>query len=306
MDRFEALAGFIAVVEQGSFASAARKMGVAPSSLTRQLDALEASLGTPLLNRSTRRVSLTEAGAHYYEDVRRVLEALESADRAASDLAGAPSGLLRVTMPVAFGRLHIAPAIPTFLRRYPGMRLDIRLTDEIVNLVEDRIDVAIRLGALSVSNLVAREMAPHRRLICASPDYLEAHGTPKVPRDLENHNCLVFDYQTGDSTWTLIQGGASEKIPVSGSLRANGSELLREAAVGGTGLILMPTWLIGGDITAGKLIPVLNDWSPSPGAAEGAIWAVYLPSRRGSKKLACFLDFLAQHFGAPPYWDRFA
>jgi DNA-binding transcriptional LysR family regulator len=142
-------------------------------------------------------------------------------------------------------------------------------------------------------------------VICASPDYLSEHGRPVEPRELANHNCLLFDYLTGDTTWTLTRGGKSEKVSVSGNLRATGSELLREAAIGGIGLLLMPTWLVGNDIVAGRLVPVLEQWSPTPGAGEGAIWAVYLPNRRGSKKLACFLDFLAQHFGTPAYWDRY-
>jgi DNA-binding transcriptional LysR family regulator len=304
MDRFGALSAFVAVVEHGGFAPAARRLGVAPSSLTRQLNTLEESLGTRLMNRSTRTVTLTEAGTQYYEDARRILEELESADRTVSELAGPPSGLLRITMPVAFGGLHVAPALPTFLRQFPGMRLDIRLTDTVVNLVEDRIDVAIRLGVLASTNLIARELAPHRRVICASPNYLGEHGIPMSPQDLAHHNCLVFDYLTGESTWTLTRDGKSEKIAVTGNLRANGSELLREAAISGAGLLLMPTWLVGHDIAAGRLVPVLEPWVPSPGHGEGAIWAVYLPNRRGSKRIAAFLDFLMQHFGSPPYWDR--
>jgi DNA-binding transcriptional LysR family regulator len=305
MDKLGALTGFIAVVEHGGFAPAARRLGVAPSSLTRQLNLLEESLGTRLMNRSTRSVTLTQAGTHYYEDARRILEELEDADRTVSELAGPPSGLLRVTMPPAFGRLHVAPAIPAYVRQFPGMRLDIQLTDTMVNLVEDRIDVAIRLGSLTSSNLIARKLAPHRRVICASPDYLAEHGAPAEPRDLSSHNCLLFDYPTGDTRWTLARDGKSEKVSVSGNLRATGSEFLREAAIGGAGLLLMPAWLVGNDIAAGGLVPVLEQWSPGPGGGEGAIWAVYLQNRRGSKKLASFLDFLAKHFGSPPYWDRY-
>jgi DNA-binding transcriptional LysR family regulator len=222
-----------------------------------------------------------------------------------SELSGPPSGLLRVTMPVAFGRLHVAPALPTYLRRCPKMRIDIHLSDSLMNLVEDRIDVAIRLGPLTASSLIARKLAPHRRVICASADYLRDQGTPLGPRDLATHNCLLFDYQTADNSWTLARDGKREKVPVSGNLRATGSEVLREAAIGGAGLILMPTWLVGGDIAAGRLTPVLEQWSPSPGAEEGAISAVYQPNRRGSKKVASFVDFLVEHFGAPPYWDRY-
>ncbi|WP_076860732.1 LysR family transcriptional regulator [Bradyrhizobium mercantei] len=305
MDRFAALTSFVAVVEHGGFAPAARRLGVAPSSLTRQLNALEEDLGTPLLNRSTRSLTLTEAGTHYYEDARRILEELELADRAVNELSGPPSGLLRVTIPVAFGRLHVATAIPMFLRRYPGMRLDARLTDTVVNLVEDRIDVAIRLGPLVSSNLVARKLAPHRRVICASRDYLGERGSPATPQDLAHHNCLLFDYLSGDSSWTFTRDGMTEKVAVSGNLRATNSEFLREAAVGGAGLILMPTWLVGDDIAAGRLLPVLEQWSTAPTGDQGAIWAIYQQNRRGSKRLTAFIDFLADHFGSPPYWDRY-
>ncbi|WP_338524574.1 LysR substrate-binding domain-containing protein [Pseudomonas batumici] len=304
MDRFAALSAFIAVVEHGGFASAARRLGLAPSSLTRQLNALEESLGTLLMNRSTRAVTLTEAGVQYYEDARRILDELESADRAASEMAGLPSGLLRVALPVAFGRLHVAPALPTFLRQFPGIRLDIRLSDTMTNLAEERLDVAIRLGAPASQDLIARKLAPHRRVICASPDYLGEHGAPAHPGELPQHNCLLFDYLSGTSTWTLKCDGKTEKVAVSGNLKANGSELLREAAISGAGLLLMPTWLVGDDISAGRLVPVLESWSPITGEEDGAVWAVYLPNQRGSKKLAVFLDFLVQHFGTPPYWER--
>lgn len=304
MDRFGALSAFVAVVEHGGFAPAGRRLGMAPSSLTRQVDNLEASLGTQLVNRSTRKISLTEAGARYFEDARRILEDLENADRSVVETQGLVAGTLRVTMPVAFGRLHVAPFIPRFLREHPGMRLDVQLTDGMSDLVEDRLDLAIRLGVLMPSQIIARHMGPHRRVICASPDYLGERGTPTTPADLAEHNCLVFDYQTGDSIWTLVRGQDIVRVPVSGNLRASGSELLREAAIGGAGLLLMPTWLVGHDIAAGRLIPLLDNWEPMTTNGESAIWALYPPSRRGSPKIRCFLDFLQARFGSPPYWDR--
>jgi DNA-binding transcriptional LysR family regulator len=303
MDKFAALNAFVAVADQGGFAPAARRMGLAPSSLTRQISLLEEALGTLLVNRSTRSVTLTDAGARYLEDARRILDDMENADRAVSEQGGPPSGVLRISLPVAFGRLHVGPALPLFLRRFPGMRLDISLSDTVVNLVEERIDIAVRLGALTSSSLIARKLAPHRRLICASPDYIAERGAPASPSDLARHNCLLFDYLTSDTTWTLAKDGARERVSVSGNLRASGSELLREAAIGGAGLILMPTWLVGPDLSDGRLVPVLEEWSVSPGPEDGAIWALYLASRRGSRKVSCFLDFLAEHFGSPPYWD---
>lgn len=305
MDRFAALSAFVAVVEQGGFAPAARRLGVAPSSLTRQLNALEEHLGARLMNRSTRSVTLTEEGSQYYEDARRILEELEGADRTVSEVSGPPAGLLRVAMPVAFGRLHVGPILPGFLREYPGIQLDIRLSDTVADLAMERIDVAIRLGPMASTELIARKLAPHCRVICASPDYFGQHGAPAKPSDLAQHNCLQFDYLNGSPTWILARDGKSEKVTVSGNLKANGSELLREVAIGGGGLLLMPTWLVGEDLAAGRLIRVLEDWTATPGASEGAIWAAYLPNRRGSKKLACFLDFMEKHFGSPPYWDRY-
>lgn len=305
MDRFAALSAFVAVVEQGGFAPAARRLGVAPSSLTRQLNALEEQLGTRLMSRSTRHVTLTEEGSQYYEDARRILEELANADNAVGELSGPPAGLLRVALPVAFGRLHVGPALPGFLREFPGIRLDVHQSDAMVNLIDERMDVAIRLGSTAAPHLVARKLGAHNRVICASPDYLAQHGVPVVPGDLARHNCLLFDYLTGTSSWSLTRAGTTEKVTVSGNLKANGSELLREAAIGGVGLFLIATWLVGEDLAAGRLVPVLEDWTPSPGASEGAIWAVYPPNRRGSKKVACFIDYLERHFGTPPYWDRY-
>lgn len=306
MDKFAALSAFVAVVDHGGFAPAARRLGVAPSSLTRQINTLEDELGALLLNRSTRSVTLTDAGARYLEDTRRILDDVENADRSVSERGGSPGGSLHISMPIAFGRLHVGPVLPLFLRRFPQMRLNISLSDTLVNLVEERIDIAIRLGPLNASSLIARKLAPHRRVICAGPDYLAERGAPMSPRELSGHNCLLFDYLTGDTTWTLAREGERERVPVSGNLRASGSELLREAAIGGAGLILMPTWLVGHDIAEGRLVTVLDEWSVSPGAEEGAISAVYLPSRRGSRKVNCFLDFLVEHFGSPPYWDPVA
>ncbi|MCG8443477.1 MAG: LysR family transcriptional regulator [Caulobacterales bacterium] len=303
MDRFAALSAFVAVVEQGGFAPAARRMGLATSSLTRQVNALEEHLGALLVNRSTRAVTLTDAGARYLEDARRILGELEEADRGVSEAEGPPSGVLRASLPVAFARLHVAPAIPAFLRRYPDVELDMLTTDAMVNLVEDRIDVAIRLGALESSSLIARTLAAHRRVVCASPDYLGERGRPAAPADLANHNCLAFDYATGGASWHFSRGKTVETVRVRGNLKASGSELLQEAALGGAGIILMPTWLVGPDIAAGRLVQILPGWEANPSASPGAISAVYSPNRRGAKKVRAFVDHLAEQFGSPPYWE---
>ncbi len=304
MDTFAALTAFISVVDHGSFAKSARGMGLATSSVTRQVNALEAHLGTQLLNRSTRSVTLTDAGARYYEQATHILGDLEDANRSVGETGGPPRGLLRVSLPVAFARLHVAPAISTFLKACPDIELDLMMTDSTVNLVEERVDLAIRIGSLEPSSLIARKIAPHRRVVCASPDYLGEHGEPRTPADLANHVCLTFAYARERQSWRFAGSSGEEQVRVSGALRANNSEVLREAAIGGSGMILMPTWLVGSDIEAGRLRAVLTNWEASLGEAEAAIHAIYLPNRRGSKKVRAFIDFLITRFGSPPYWER--
>lgn len=303
MDYFTALRAFRAVVEEDGFAPAARRMGLATSSLTRQVNALEASLGTQLLNRSTRSVTLTDTGERYFDQAILVLDALDDANRSVSEAGGAPRGLLRVSMPVVFGSLHVAPAMGLFMRRCPDVELDFRLSDGFVNLVEDRIDIAIRIGQLDTGSLIARKLAPHRRLICASPDYLGEHGVPGHPDDLETHNCLCFDFSDGDRTWRVEKDGESLSLKVKGSMVANNSEMLRQAAISGAGMLMMPSWLVGEDLKAGRLMRVLPDWSVGHGETDTAIHAVYLPNRRGSKKVTAFVDHLVAHFGSPPFWE---
>lgn len=301
---------FVAVADEGGFAKAARKAGAATSSVTRQVDALEEHLGTSLLNRSTRSVTLTPAGEAYYVQAARILSDLEEANRSVSELSGPPRGLLRVSLPVAFARLHVAPIVSEFLKSCPGIELELLMTDSVVNLVEDRIDVAIRIGSLESSSLVARKLAPQRRVVCASPEYLKTHGEPRVPADLTKHNCLTFSYSTGDRTWRFARAGQDEQVRVRGNLRANHSETLREAALAGLGLLLMPTWLIGADLAEGRLKPVLMDWQANVGRQTsgmhqgGGVYAVYLPDRRASGKVHAFTEFLSKKFGSPPYWDR--
>lgn len=302
MDFFAALRAFAAVVEEGGFAKAARRMGVATSSVTRHVNGLEGRLRAQLLNRSTRSVTLTDAGESYYEQAARILGDLEDANRSVREAEGSPYGLLRVSLPVAFGRLHVAPAISEFLSACPDIELELMMTDSVVNLVEERVDLAIRIGNLQSSSLIARKIAPHRRVVCASPDYLSEHGEPRTPADLSQHACLILSYAKGDQVWRFAGPSRREEVRVTGHLRANNSEVLRNAAIGGSGLILMPTWLVGNDLDAGRLRRLLTDWEAGPGGA--AIHAVYLPNRKGSKKVLAFIDFLKARFGSPPYWDR--
>jgi len=310
MDVFTSVKAFVAVADEGGFAKAARKAGAATSSVMRQVDALEEHLGAILLNRSTRSVTLTPAGETYYAEAVRILSDLEEANRSVSELSGPPRGLLRVSLPVAFARLHVAPILPEFLTSCRDMELELLMTDSVINLVEHRIDLAIRIGNLESSSLIARKLAPNRRVVCGSPEYIQTRGEPSVPADLVMHNCLTFSYSTGDRTWRFGRAGQDEQVRVRGNLRANHSETLREAALAGLGLILMPTWLIGGDLAQGRLRPVLTDWQANVGRRisaahqEGGVYAAYLADRRASAKVHAFTEFLARKFGSPPYWDR--
>ncbi|MBT8765377.1 LysR family transcriptional regulator [Metapseudomonas boanensis] len=303
MDSFAALKAFAATVEAGGFASAGRQMGVATSSVTRQVDALEQHLGTRLLNRSTRRVTLTAAGESYYEHAVRLLADLESANLEVSEAEGPPRGRLRVSLPVAFGQLHIAPGLHAFNEHYPGITLDLVLSDDVADLVEQRLDLAIRLGGVDSPHVVARRMAPHRRLLCASPEYLRRHGSPSSPADLAHHACLTFAFARGSRLWQF-SGHSEESVHVSGPLRANNSQVLREAALNGMGLVLMPSWLLGEDIVAGRLQVVLPQWKAGLDREDGGVHALYLPNRRNSKKVRAFIDFFTERFGNPPYWDH--
>ncbi len=302
MDHFSALRAFVVVVEEGSFVAAAGILGVAVSSVTRQVTNLESHLGVQLLNRSTRSVTVTDAGNKYYVDAIRILDDMAEANRNVMEAGQGPRGLLRVSAPSAFARLHIAPFISDYLAKYPDIELDLVISDAVINLAEERMDIAIRIGEVEGNSLIARKLAPHRRILCASEGYLEKYGTPQSPEDLKHHNCLTFASRTGGRNWKFERGDEEITVKVKGALRANNSELLRESALAGTGIILSPDWLVGCDITKGELKPLLPDWAATPGTKNGAVNAVYLQSHRGSQKITSFVEFLKERFGPVPYW----
>ncbi len=294
MDRFAELKAFCLVAASGGFSPAARQLGVATSSVTRLVDALEARLGAVLLNRSTRSVTLTDTGRSYYAEARRVLEQLDAADDAVAGQGGDVKGVLRVAAPVSFATLHIAPILPELRARYPRLALDLRLSDEAARLVDESIDVAIRIGRIDPdSTLVARRLGSHRRLLCASPAYLASRGTPILPADLAHHDCLqLADRQL----WRMrrLEGeGEDEEFTIDAVLQANSAELLRQAALAGLGVAMLAHWLVRDDVAAGRLVPVLPAWEANPGPMDVALHALYQPNRRGSHKIRAFVDLLA-------------
>lgn len=296
-----AQATFAQVVEAASFSAAARTLGLSKSAVSKQVGRLEARLGVQLLHRTTRRLSLTEAGAVFYEGCQRMLAEAEAAERAVTHLAAAPRGHLRLNAPMSFGVLHLSPHLPDLLRRCPELTLDLALNDRLVDLVEEGYDLAIRIGRLPDSSLIARRLAPSRTVLCAAPAYLEAHGIPDRPRDLKRHACLLYSYQADGEAWRLTGPEGAERVAIAGRFRVNNGDALRQVALGGLGIARLPTFIVGDDLRAGRLQRILPDWEI---AAEAAVHAVYPATRNLSPKVRAAIDFLAERFGDRPYWDR--
>ncbi|MCY4004763.1 MAG: LysR family transcriptional regulator [Rhodospirillales bacterium] len=299
-----ALRCFTATVEAGGFSAAGRNLGVAPSSVSRQISALEDSVGAQLLLRTTRKLSLTEAGRLYHQRVAHILADLDEATTAVSDLERAPRGVLHVNAPIAFGTRHIVPATPAFLARFPEVRIELTLTDNFVDLLEVGADVAVRVGELEDSSLIARRLAANRRILCASPDYLAGAGTPDRSSDLIAHNCLVYTRHQGSVDWNLEGPDGPKEVRVTGSLRTNNTEALHAAALGGLGIVLLPSWLVGHEVQSGRLVQILGHYRASPSALDTSIYALYPANRHLSSKVRAFVDFLVERFSPAPYWEE--
>jgi DNA-binding transcriptional LysR family regulator len=293
MDRFQAMTAFAKVVEQGSFARAAERLSISTSACSRQVAELEAHLEARLLNRTTRRLSLTESGKSFYERCVQLLADLEDAEQSAAGSTARAHGTLRVTTSINFGVRHVSPAIGAFLAVYPEVKFDVSLSDRIVDLVEEGYDLAIRIGAAGGETVVARKLGEARMVACASPAYLEAHGGPKTPEELARHPCLTYEYTPVRNVWPFRgKDGREHAVRVSGPLHSNNGDLLAAAAVAGVGIAYEPEFILGPDLKAGRLVPILTSYSAPP----GPIYAVY-PSRRYlSAKVRAFVDFLAQRF----------
>jgi DNA-binding transcriptional LysR family regulator len=301
MDRMASMAAFTKVVGAGSFSAAAREMQVSQALVTKQIQELESWLGARLLNRTTRRLSLTEVGTAFYERAGRILEAVEEAKDAAGALQTVPRGRLRINAPVSFGLLHLAPVVTDFLKRYPDVSVELLVNDRVVDLLEGEFDVGVRIGRLRDSSLIARRIGPIRLAVCAAPDYLARHGVPKTPEDLGKHDCLEYTYFETRGEWLLLNPKGDEiVVPVSGRYLANNADVLRTTALAGGGVILLPTFIVGEDLRAGRLVRVLPDYSPP----EQGLHALYPPGRHLSAKVRSFVDFLVARFGGEPAWDR--
>ena len=308
MDYLAAMRAFVRAVDLGSFSKASDEMNMKVSTVSRYVGALEADLGVALLNRSTRAMRLTEAGAAFYDRSVAILTDVEDARLAASVFNSRPMGLLKVTMPPAFGRRHVAPHLKAFCALFPDIRLDLLLSDAMEDLIDAGIDVAIRTGTLPDSGLVARRLASYRRLVVASPEYIMRAGEPRRPEDLRDHQCLEIARRLRGDSWFYRShdgtDGTIVPVTVSGGVRANDSEVLLQAARDGLGLALLPTWLLADDLLAGRLKVLLPDysWFVAPGL-EPAVYGVYPPKKTVSTKVRAFLEFFADRFADPPYWE---
>ena len=291
---------FAQVVESGSFAKAAAKLGLSTSATSRYVADLEAHLQTRLLNRTTRRVSLTESGQAFYERAVQLLADLEEAEQEAGKTAVVPRGTIRLTTSVNFGVRHLAPAIADFLAEHKEVRFDVSLSDRVVDLVEEGFDLAVRIGPAASGNLVARKLGETRLVPCASPLYLSAHPAPKTPEDLAGHNCFTYEYVTPRNVWRFQDPSGRERaVRVAGTLHSNNGDLLAEAAARGAGIVFEPAFIVGPDVRAGRLVPLLQEFTPPP----VPIYAVYPSRKHLSAKVRRFVEFLIARFASAQDWS---
>jgi len=298
MDRLAAMQVFSEVAQRGSFTAAADHLGMSRVMVTRYVTELEQWLGTRLLQRSTRRISLTASGEACLARCRHMLELSAEMQEGAGQGDQGPKGPLRITASMSFGIAHLAAAVSDYLAQYPEVSVDMLMVDRAVNLIEDRVDLAVRISGELDPSLVARRLAPCRSVICASPGYIERHGLPASPADLARHNCLTYS-NFGKGEWRFSRGDEQVSVPVGGNLSANEAAVLTQATLSGAGVALQPTYLVGQLIRSGQLVQLLPDWSPP----ELAIWGVYLSRKHLPASLRTMLDFLVERFGGMPVWD---
>jgi len=282
----------VKVVGEGSFSAAARSLGFTPSSVSRQISQLEDELGTRLFHRTTRKQSLTEAGEIYFQHARRIVADIEEARLAVSRLTDSPSGSLHVTVETDFAVAYIAPILPDFLDQYPEVRVRLSMSTGKLDVVDGAIDLAIRIGHLVDSSLIARKIATSRSLICASPTYLEKHGMPTHPDQLAEHSCLSFRTRAGKNHWSFNCAEGSLEVPITGRFNANSLTFLRESALAGQGIIMIPVWMVRDALQQNRLISLLEDFPLVPSSTP--INAVFTHNRHLAPKVRAFVDFLAE------------
>ena len=302
MDRLHGMAVFVRVAELGSFSAAARQLGLSKSAASKHVTALEERLGVRLLHRTTRRLALTEVGSVYRDYCARIVQEIEEAELTATRHAVEPRGRLKINAPMTFGFLHLGPVLPEFLARYPRIEIELTLNDRFVDLLEEGYDVAVRIGWLADSSLVARRFATARFVCAASPAYLATAGAPREPGDLARHNCLSYSYRRQPDDWHFSRGGERLTARVRGNLQANNGDVLRAAACAGLGIVYLPDFILGEDLVRGRLCRLFADWE----APDIPIHAVFPPQRHAFARLRVFVDFLVERLGRRDGWSQAA
>lgn len=297
MEHLAGMAVFAKVAETKSFSAAAERLGLSKSAVSKHVTRLERALKARLLNRTTRRLSLTEVGATFYEHCARMLAEAEAAELAVSRLYAAPRGVVKITSPAAFGNVQVAPAIPDLIARYPELTVQIVMNDRPVDLVEEGYDVAIRVTDQPPPGVVARKLMTVRWIVCAAPAYLLEHGTPRTPQELKEHNCLFYSFLESSIEWRFHSRQGDSKVRVAGNFTANNSEAIREVALKGAGIALLPSFLVNPDLADGRLKRVLAGHEVA-GAVGNDVYALFLPTRYLSPKVRAFVDFFVERFQA--------
>lgn len=300
MDKLTSMRVFATVAKCGSFAAAAKELGISRAMTTKHVMHLENSLGVRLLNRTTRRISLTEAGSAYLERCQQILEDIDETELSVSQLHSEPQGLLRISTPPFFGTFHLAPTIAAYMKQFPKVRVDLTVLGGVVDVVAEGLDLAIRLGEQPDSSLIARKLASSPRMVCGAPEYFQKHGLPKTPQSLKSHNCLInWGFEPHDLWKFTNVDGKQMTVKVSGTMQANTADPLRMAAIHGLGLVVLPTYIVGQDLQKGRLQAILEEYE----MPAMDIFAVYPHRRHLSAKVRTFLDFLTERLHPVPYWE---
>ncbi len=301
MDRFENMNAFVKVVEAGGISAAADRMNIAKSVISRRLKELEQHLGVELFHRTTRQMNLTDSGRAFYQQAARILADILEAEHATSQFHGALKGNLKVALPLSFGLMHLGPAINEFLQIHPDIEFDLDFNDRHVDLLAEGFDLAIRIASLPDSSLIARRLAPIQTILCASPAYLERACIPQSPAELIDHRCLVYNLISNLEYWNLFDAANQLiKTRITPYLKASNGEFLRDAAVDGQGIVLLPTFIVYREIERGTLAPILTNYHAPPLAT----YAIYPQTRHLSQRVRAFVDFLVKRFEGMPYWER--
>ncbi len=291
---------FSAVAKNGSFSDAARKLSISKAMASKHVQNLENILGVRLLNRTTRKLNLTDVGSAYYEKVDDILAAIDETELSISQLNSEPKGKLKIMAQPSFGAFHLSRALSVYLRKYPDVSTEIELSNRTPDLVEDGIDLAFYVGELADSSFVARKIASARRVVCASPYYLKQNGTPQTPDDLHKHNCMIYAPRTVQNKWEFISNNEKIKVKISGDIQCNDGDALRIAAIQGCGIAQLPTYMVGLDIQAGRLNALLEEYEPE----KLPVYAIYNHRKYLSAKIQTFIEFMYELYQPEAYWNE--